>query len=353
MASTQRKNLPAGAKKSVSKTKKVVIISVTAGLVALAMLAASLLLILNWDEYYYIPADRKTVATCNGYKIPYEELRHITMRCKSDMAYEYGDHIWANPETAESYREELESRVKESLQENYVLLSMSKSLNTEYSVLEQTAYVDAQISRLKSDLEAGGKYTYEEYLAECYMTKHFCRTYFKLEYLSNWISSTPGLMLDVADSPYQHKNVSAFENYVLTSGDYVRVIYVETSTLEKAQTITDTMQAISDSAARKSAFVTELTKDPWNSGEDGIYFTLGEMWEACEVAAFALDEYEVSDPVEIDGDYFVYMRLPMDEDYVKKNAHILLNSFHTVVLNKACIVEFNEYGESIDLVAMQ
>ena len=77
MASKHQKNLTARgqtAPRPGRNTKKIVILSVIAVLVAAAILSVALILILDWDEYHYIPADRKTVATCNGYKIPYEEL---------------------------------------------------------------------------------------------------------------------------------------------------------------------------------------------------------------------------------------------------------------------------------------
>jgi len=411
MASKHQKNLTARgqtAPRPGRNTKKIVILSVIAVLVAAAILSAALILILDWDEYHYIPADRKTVATCNGYKIPYEELRFVTMLCKSDMAYEYGEEIWQNP-TAE-HRVELTERVKETLAYNYALLSASKSMNKSISLWEQGRYVDDQIDRIKDELseevyaqysaatetdnnelmaslkrefgdEVFQKYValdnrlhtvqtkdqqeteirrfkkeirdivYDNYLAKCCLTRHAYRTLLKLEYVEQWIANTPNLALDLKTSDFKHKKISEFADYVLTGGDYVCVVYVERATLESANRVANEMKAIEDQEERREVFLSEHVNQIYR---DGFYYGRGELWEEGEEIVFALDEYEISTPVESEGSYFVYMRLPMNQEYVGKTAHYMLNNYNMVILNRdLCVVEFNDYGSSIDLVAMQ
>jgi hypothetical protein len=84
------------------------------------------------------------------------------------------------------------------------------------------------------------------------------------------------------------------------------------------------------------------------------------MDEDYENAAFDLEIGDVSDPVVCSGGNFVLMRLPLEEEYIIKNAQNLLNNYHSVALGiyedqfrPDCIVQFNEYGTSIDLVALQ
>ena len=93
---------------------------------------------------------------------------------------------------------------------------------------------------------------------------------------------------------------------------------------------------------------------------DGYYFTKREMDEAYETASFALAVGEVSEPVVCSGGNFVIMRLTPEEEYIVKNAQSLLNNYHSVCLGiyedqfrPQCVVEFNEYGKSIDLLTIK
>ena len=357
MASKHQKNLTARgqtAPRPGRNTKKIVILSVIAVLVAAAILSVALILILDWDEYHYIPADRKTVATCNGYKIPYEELRFVTMLAKSEMAYEYGEDIWKDPATAESYRAELEARVRETLTYHYALITTSESVNQKPSRWDQKQYVDEQIQAIKLEL-LEQKMDYDTYLSECYMTRHYHRTYLGMEYLERVF--LPGKLVELDGYEYSHDNINDYVDYVMTGEDYVSVVQIRTENVETAQTISDALQAETDFDARYELFCEYIggkyNKDTTLFGSNGLYYTRGQRSKTYEDAAFALADGEVSDPVVAEDGIWVIMRLPLKETYVKMNAHTLLNHYYNAIINRACTVEFNDYGSSIDLVAMQ
>jgi hypothetical protein len=93
---------------------------------------------------------------------------------------------------------------------------------------------------------------------------------------------------------------------------------------------------------------------------NGYYFTRGEMDEVYENAAFGLAIGEVSEAVVCGGGNFVMMRLAPEEEYIRNNVETLLDNYHSVAMGiyqeqfrPDCGVVFNEYGESIDLVAME
>ena len=122
MASANTKSLPQ--KKGMSKKKKIITIVIVAVLaVALVAGVVAAVAAANWEEYKQYAADRKIVATCNGFDIPYEELYFVTMFYKDALADTYGEGIWEDPATAEQYRAELEELVMENLNQNYVVLS--------------------------------------------------------------------------------------------------------------------------------------------------------------------------------------------------------------------------------------
>ena len=82
--------------------KKIVIFAIVLAVIAVAALVVSLALS-NGEEYKKLAADRKTVATCNGYDIPYEELRFVTLFYKDSLEGKYGTGIWDDPTTAEEH----------------------------------------------------------------------------------------------------------------------------------------------------------------------------------------------------------------------------------------------------------
>ncbi len=84
--------------------------------------------------------------------------------------------------------------------------------------------------------------------------------------------------------------------------------------------------------------VKEYGEDP-GVAEDpatGYYFTKGEMVEAFETAAFALEENAISDLVETPYGYHIIKRLPMDEAYVDEmvNSEEFYESYCAVMLGE-------------------
>lgn len=353
-------------KKSGNK-RLAVIVAVVLTLAVIAGIVA-VVLVSNGEEYKKLAADRETVATCNGYEIPYEELRFVTLFYKDMLEGKYGKGIWDDPATAEEHRAELEELVQEKLNENYVVLSTCRGLGIPTESRDMDQYVDEQIKSLKA--EFGSKKEYREWLDEHWMTEHYMRFNIGISYLESAIYYT---LLDNDLYTYRHDNIGEFLDYVEFSGDYVRTlhVYIENTegedpaaNLARAQEISDTLQAIVDDEERRmkmSEFIGSKDNDDLQTvSGDGYYFTRREMDEAYENAAFGLEIWEVSDPVVCSGGNFIIIRLPMVEEYIIKNAQNLLNNYHSVCLSiyedqhrPDCVVVFNEYGQSIDLVALK
>jgi parvulin-like peptidyl-prolyl isomerase len=172
---------------------------------------------------------------------------------------------------------------------------------------------------------------------------------------------------------YSTKNMADFRDYVETSGDYVRTIHVFIENVEgedpaenlaRAQEISNALRSVVDLTERRelmSEYIGSAVNDDLQSiSGDGYYFTRGEMDEAYEDAAFGLEIGEASEPFVCKGGSFVIMRLALEEEYIIKNAQNLLNNYHSVALGiyedqfrPDCVVSFNEYGETFDLVAMK
>ena len=211
---------------------------------------------------------------------------------------------------------------------------------------------------------------YEAWLAENWMTERYMRFSIGISYLESAIYYT---LLDNNLYAFRQDNIDEFKEYVETSGNYVRTVHVfienaegedPSANLARAREISDRLRAIVSEddrmAAMNDAIGSKDNDDLYSVSGEGYYFTQGEMDEDYEKAAFALSVGEVSEPVVCSGGNFVIMRLFPEADYIEKNAQTLLNNYHSVALGlyedqvrSKCVVEFNEYGKSIDLVALK
>ncbi len=356
-------------KKGMSKKKKIITIVISAVLaVAIVAGVVAAIAMANAEKYRQYAAERKTVATCNGYDIPYEELYFVTMFYKDSMEETYGEGIWDDPATAEQYRAELEAMVAENLNENYVILSACRKLGIKTEGSEVDSYVDKEMKNLREAFDS--EQEYKDWLAEHWMTEHYMRFSIGISYLESAIYYT---LMDYDMLAYTMSNIADFRDYVETSGDYVRTIHVfienvegedPTENLRIAREISDALQSVEDPTQRRelmSEYIGSTVNDDLLSiTGDGYYFTRREMDEKYEEAAFGLAMGEVSDPVVCKGGNFIIMRLYPDPEYIRENAANLLNNYHGVAVGlyedgfrEECKVVFNEYGASIDLVALK
>lgn len=356
-------------KGGMSKKKKLLTIIISAVL-AVALIAGVMATIVasNREDYKRYAFERKTVATCNGFEIPYEELYFLTMFYKDSLANTYGEHIWDDPSTAEEHRTELEALVATNLNQNYIILSACRHLGIKTEGADVDRYVDKEIEELKKSFESDKEY--EAWLAEHWMTEHYMRFSLGVSYLESALYYT---LLDNGLLRYTMENVEDFRNYVENSGDFVRTIhvYIENAegedparNLAQAQEISRSLRAVEDISARR-ALMSEyigsaINDDLLSVTGDGYYFTRTEMDERYEEAAFGLAVGDVSEPVVCRGGNFVIMRLYPDADYIKNNTKKLMDNYHGVAVGlyeeqfrSDCVVSFNEYGESLDLLSLK
>jgi flagellar basal body-associated protein FliL len=367
MASANTKSLPK--KQGMSKKKKIITIVVVAAL-AVALIAGivAAVVLSNWEEYKQYAADRKTVAICNGFEVPYEELYFVTMFYKDSLTETYGEGIWDDPATAEQYRAELEALVAENLSQNYVVLSACRNLGIKTEGADIDRYVDSEMKKLRDAFDSQKEY--EAWLSEHWMTEHYMRFSIGVSYLESALYYT---LLENGMFLYTLENAADFRDYVENSGDYVRTIHVfienvegeePAANLAEAKKISDALRAVEDPQQRRemmSEYIgSKVNDDLMTVTGDGYYFTRGEMDLPYEEAAFGLAMGEVSEPVVCSGGNFVIMRLYPDAEYIKKNVEDLLDGYHGVAVGLYedqfrgdCKIFWNEYGESIDLLTLK
>lgn len=337
---------------------------------SLVLLLSSLCMSLTGCNSKEKKQNQTVVATCNGFDIKYEELRFLTLLYKESMAASYGAHIWDDPATAETYRAELEEMVQKHLNENYVILTTCLAYYVDLEDPKADAYADTQIDTLiKKDFE-GKKKEYRAWLKQHHMSESYFHFSLEVSYLESVLYYT---LLDGGFFDYDSTNIDAYVDYVLNDPAYARTLHVfirnndgesPEQNLATAQQISQALHAVSNVKQREEimrSYIGSAHNDDLNLvSEDGYYFTHGEMDEVYEDVVFGLEVGEVSEAFACNNGYFVVMRLQPESDYVLTNCATLLRNYQAAVLGltedsfrDACVVEYNEYGKSIDLLTIE
>ena len=317
--------------------------------------------------------NKKVIGTSGEYEIPYEQLRFITMTYKMDLDDKYGDgndengSIWDDPTTAEMYRAELEELVWNTVKENYALLAACASYRVGRDAFEGKEVkkaVDASMTEVLA--EYASKREYKADLKERYATDNLFRFYFALDemkYLLHAAMQKDGAFFS---------DEATFEAW-LTDGNSAYVqhfLLTHESDEEKEEN-----RIILENARQKLISGEWTLTDCINKANDDLtnvspYYLVRDVHKDELVdTAVALKAGEVSEIVEIEGALYVFMRMAetATED---ANGNIqstlslqltsLLSDYQWAIVGDAVEaaketvqIELNEYGKSIDLVAMK
>ena len=369
------KGLPTQKKMS-RKTKRIIVI-ISVIVMACVLIGGTLLVlfhngIIGNSEYYKkLAADRKTVATCNGFEIPYEELRFVAQLYKDELEYTYGEGIWDDPATAEQHREELEALVMENLNQNYLVLSACQQVTIDINHKEKDAYVDKKMKELLKDDFHNDKKAMEKWFAETGMTEHYMRFCIGVQYLESTLYYT---LLDLGIYGFDTSNIDKFMDFVAENNEgYARTIHVFVrndkgddieANRQKAENMYNFLIAEPTATAREELmheYIGSANNEDFNMVSfDGYYFSRSEMDPDYENAAFALAIGEVSPVVETTDGFYIIMRLQPEMPYIMLNAQTLLSYYQSArmgeyikTFDEKCTVVFNEYGKSLDLLNLE
>ncbi len=306
---------------------------------------------------------QKVIGTCAGVDVLYEELRCITLFYKDILETTYGKGIWDDPATAEQYRAELEEAVWTNIRNNYAVIETCRryaGLSAE-DVLENEEIKAAVDADIEADIKKkyGSKKEFRKALAESYMTENFWRFTNKIEYIKLDLMS----ILSEDMRLFEH-DLEAFLSW-LEQGNcvYVQHVFIENDEGEDVAA----NRALAEQTREKLANGTpigDIINSAVNEDLQNVapYYIVREVYtEAMETAAFSLTEAgDVSQVVETETGFFILVRMEEDEAALVLQANNLFWDYKSTKTQQyidSCkadlTVELNEYGKSIDLLAIK
>ena len=402
-------------KKSWWNKKKIIAVSIISAALLAAIIAAVVILATTVFPIESSEEEARVVGYVGEYEVKYEELRSLTLLNKGNLDVELGKYDELNALEQIEYKKLLEERVMEDIKSHYVILTLCEEYGIRTDSIVLQLKVQNDIQEFVNSTFGGNVSKYKEWLKEEGLTDSFLRYTFRVDRLEKELQEH--FVKNKIDIKYDETDLNAFIDYVMTGEDFVRTIHVfypnkhpytseearkayvaqfqqgeldddefadyKQSWLKKLKEDADSYNAVSalERAEEASKKLLEIKNDDERYSEmkkaigkspvyvegitipshvAGIYMTYGQMDKAYEDAAFEIEEYGVSGAVKTEDGYFVIMRLPLQEDDVKKQALELLTKYQYVPLKLRkdevrAEIEFegNEYFDSISLIDIE
>ena len=263
----------------------------------------------------------------------------------------------------------------DDIKSNYIVFSLCSKYGIDTDSKEAEDYVQDSIESLVETEFDGDKKEYRAWLAENNMTDAFLRLTYKSYYLEN------ALLDYFAENKigieYDTTTKNGLVAHILNSDEWARTIHIfypnyeikglkydHTRAYELAVDDYNTLIGISGGEERFNTIRPMIGRYPMVEGVstsgNGLYFTHGQTDAEYEAAAFALAEYGVSEPIEMEDGYYIIMRLPKVEDHIKAQADTLLSQYKYAALKeqldaeeKAISFSGNDYFNGISLIDIE
>ncbi len=290
------------------------------------------------------------VGTVGEYSVPYEELYFL-----ATSYYEEG-----------MTEEELSGLISENIVSNYAILTLCERMGVEYDKKELNGAVQAYMKEMiVSDF--GSRSNYIKALRESGMTDNYIRFTVMVDILYSKLPTAMALKGELlADTDAVCKYVK--DNFVRTwhfmiannEGDDAA------ANLESAE---KALGKLKDGSTSMYKLIGSALNEDLLIPFDGYTFGKGSMEKAYEDAAFALEVEGYSEVISARGEladgsiadcYYIIQRLPLDEEFIKKNYDTIYESYESSVIGASlektkAELSFvpNDYFSSLDLTALE
>lgn len=292
--------------------------------------------------------EARVVGEIAGYEVRYEELRYVTLLHRASLDSKYGKYSTLDDATKKIYEEELRERVLRDIENNYVILSLCKDYKIDADSKKVKDHVQNTIESIVEDDHGGSMDNYKAWLKKNNQTDAFLRLTVKTVHLESLLYDH--FVKNKIGIEFNEDNADKFTKYVMDNEgeSWIRTIhlfypkqsdyYDVSKSLSSAQDALEKLRGEADGEERLSLMMSLIGGAPFVNGystiENGFYFTVGAMGEDYENAAFALDAYGVSEIVDAEEGYYVIMRVPMEENHVKRQTNELLTQYRYASLKR-------------------
>ena len=255
------------------------------------------------------PKDKRVVLTLSGEKIYYDYFRYVFLNTKADMD-DGDDSYWTeNPEKLD----ELKESVLETLVHNRAIQLLAKKHKIKLS--------DSDKKSVLSYIESMKEYdpNYKEGMEEAFMSD-YC-LYYLQTFTTLW-----GKVYDYVTSPESGlvKNDDA-RVWADIPVNFRRIRYVmiefDGENKEEKRAVAE---AVLEKAQNGDDFVSLIKQycdepEMVSGAEEGTYYTIGQFLPEVEDQIEKLSEGQISGIVELPIGFFIFQRLPLDNDYIEDN----------------------------------
>jgi len=304
--------------------------------------------------------EQAVIGTCAGFDVLYEELRYVTLTYKDILAANYGADIWSDPETAERYREELETVVWDMMLNNYAVLATCLENGMTRESMYSDAIDDAIERQLDEAIDAyGGKSAFRDAMKDMYMTENLMRFCLRVAYLENELK-----FILTKDLGFIETDLEVFLDWLEDGNSvYVQHILIRNDKGDDVDANRALAEEIRRQIANGEARIEDFVGDKVNEELENLapYFLVRDVYiEEIENAAFALAASgDVSEVVDTGDGFYIFVRQDYAESDLLLQANDLLDSYQWAVAEKIAMskkadlsIELNEYGKTIDLLAI-
>ncbi len=313
--------------------------------------------------------EARVVGQSADHDVYYDELRYLTLLYRQELDAKYGKYDTLTAEQKAQYEKELDVLVADEIKNSYVILALCE----EYGINTDSKDVKNHVKESLEDLvdEIGGRDEYKEWLIANNLTDELVRFMYKVDYLEALLLEELTVSGEVVE--FTPANLDDFVSFVMEEEIYAKVIHVYyprqhdlyaqrgTNMEIEVNAALDALSGAKNDEERYGVMKNLIGNSPYVFGYTveglGSYITYGQMHGDYEKAAFKLEDYGVSEIIELEEGCYIIMRLPKERDEVARKAYELVEYYRYAVLKQlkdakhnSITFEGNEFFDGLRLI---
>ncbi len=301
-------------------------------------------------------SDRNIVAKVYDTPIYLEEIKYLAFNYKLEMERTYGEDIWKSEESAEKYREELNSKIEAAMKENATFVSACEEYGVDIYDKDTEKYVKEYIDGFAEQI--GGTDEYKKQLAENGLTDHHLRYLIAIEASREELRQALCKDGSIDDSDEIAREAIEGKEFIRTLHVLIRNDVGDD--INENRALAETVLSELELGEPFKRMIGRYSEDVFMTTTDGYYFMRGEYERSYEDAAFALEENEYSGVVEGSDGFYIIQRLPKESQYIEKNFESLKDrylfvKFEEILQKKAdeAAIDYTDYGKNLDILNLK